>query len=41
MWYCSRECQVADWKEHKPKCTVDPPKETAAPVEKNALIELD
>ena len=20
MWYCSRECQVEDWKKHKEAC---------------------
>ncbi|CAF0769184.1 unnamed protein product [Brachionus calyciflorus] len=22
-WYCSQECQKADWKSHKPKCNYD------------------
>lgn len=23
MWYCSRECQVADWSKHKPNCKAE------------------
>lgn len=22
VWYCTRECQLAHWKVHKPKCIV-------------------
>jgi hypothetical protein len=24
VWYCGRECQVADWKSHKPECHAEP-----------------
>lgn len=41
VWYCSRECQVADWKEHKPKCAVEAPARPAAPAASNLLSEMD
>lgn len=26
VWYCSRDCQVANWSSHKPKCVPSAPK---------------